>query len=102
MDDWREMLAVLKAQATVHNMALRALVHSHPDPAAVLAEWRKIRADAVNAAYVLPSEERHSAWLSEHVLAFAEDWTAELVDATAARDPKRLEPGSEPGVGDMA
>ena len=85
MDDWRETLALLKAQVTVHHMALRALVHSHPDPAAILAEWRRIRADAVNAAYGLPSDERASAWLGEHVHAFAEDWTAELVDAATAR-----------------
>lgn len=85
MDDWRETLALLKAQATVQHMALRALLHSHPDPAAVLAAWRRIRADAVNAAYVLPSDERSSAWLNEHVHAFAEDWTAELVDAVTAR-----------------
>jgi hypothetical protein len=96
MDDWREMLALLKAQVAVHHMALRALVHSHPDPAAVLAEWRKIRADAVNAAYVLPSDERRSAWLGEHVHAFAEDWTAELVDAAAARETKGLEQAAEP------
>jgi hypothetical protein len=36
------------------------------------------------------------------VQAFAEDWTAELIDATAARDPKNLELSSEPGVGEMA
>jgi len=97
MDDWRDMLALLKAQVTVHQMALRALVHSHPDPAAVLAEWRKIRADAVNAAYLLPTDERHSAWLSEHVQAFAEDWTAELVDAAATRDAKGLELSTQAG-----
>lgn len=92
MDDWRELLAILKAQVTVHHMALRALLHSHPDPAAVLAEWRKIRADAVNAAYVLPSAERTSAWLTEQVHAFAEDWTAELVDAATLH-------GTPPGDG---
>lgn len=97
MDEWREMLALLKAQVTVQHMALQALVHSHPQPAAVLAQWRKIRADAVNAAYVLPSDERRSAWLTEHVQAFAEDWTAELVDAVAAHDRKGLELSSEPG-----
>lgn len=97
MDDWREVLALLKAQVTVHHMALRALVHSHPNPPAVLAEWRKIRADAVNAAYVLPSDERNSAWLSEQVQAFAEDWTAELVDAAAAHDAKGMELSPEPG-----
>ena len=97
MDDWREVLALLKAQVTVHHMALRALVHSHPNPPAVLAEWRKIRADAVNAAYVLPSDERNSAWLTEQVQAFAEDWTAELVDAAAAHDAKGMELSPEPG-----
>ena len=102
MEDWRETLALLRAQVAVHHMALRALVHSHPDPAAVLAEWRRIRADAVNAAYALPSDERHSAWLSEHVQAFAEDWTAELVDAAAQRDPKKLELSSEPDIGELA
>ena len=97
MDDWRDLLALLKAQAMVQHMALRALVHAHPDPAAVLAEWRRIRADAVNAAYVLPSDERASAWLGEHVHAFAEDWTAELVDAMTARDAGSLEVGAPSG-----
>ena len=89
MDDWREMLALLKAQAAVQHMALRALVHSHPDPNAVLAEWRRIRADATQAAYVLPVADRCSAWLAEHMHAFAEDWTAELVDAATARATER-------------
>ena len=92
-----EFRPVLKAQATVHQMALRALVHAHPDPAAVLAEWRRIRADAVNAAYVLPSDERSSAWLGEHVQAFAEDWTAELVEAVTARDADTLEASTQSG-----
>lgn len=96
MDDWREMLALLRAQVTVHHLALRALVQSHPDPAAILAEWRRIRADAVAAAYVLPSDERASAWLGERVHAFAEDWTAELVEQVTARraDGLDLDAGS--------
>ena len=97
MDDWRDVLALLKAQVTVHHMALRALVHAHPDPAAVLAEWRRIRADAVNAAYVLPADERSSAWLSEQVHAFSEDWTAELVEAITARDAGPLEASTQSG-----
>lgn len=91
MDDWREMMALLRAQLTVHHLALRALVQSHPDPAAILAEWRRIRADAVAAAYTLTSDERASAWLGERVHAFAEDWTAELVDAATARNPDGVE-----------
>lgn len=99
MDDWRETLALLRAQAVVQHMALRALLHSHPDPGAVLAAWLRIRADAVNAAYLLPSDERTSAWLSEQVHAFAEDWTAELVDAATARDPQGAQPDSNGDVG---
>ncbi len=99
MDDWREPLAILKAQLTVHQMALRALLHSHPDPAAVLAEWRKIRADAVNAAYALPSDERTSAWLTEQVHAFAEDWTAELADAATLHGTPSTQGSSGNGAG---
>jgi len=81
MDNWREELAVLKAQLAVQHMALRVMVHSHPSPGAVLEEWRKLRADTVAAAYSLPFDVRTSEWLSDHVQALAEDWTAELVDA---------------------
>jgi hypothetical protein len=79
--NWRDELAIVKAQLAVQHMALRALVHSHPRPTAVLEEWRKLRADRVAAAYSLPVDVRTSEWLTDHVQAFAEDWTAELVDA---------------------
>lgn len=81
MDNWREELALLKAQLAVQHMALRALVHSHPEPGAVLDEWRRLRANTVAAAYSLPADIRSSEWLSDHVQGFAEDWTAELSDA---------------------
>lgn len=81
MDDWREEVAILQARLTVQHMALRALVHSHPQPATLLQQWRTLRADRVAAAYALPADVRASEWLSQHVQAFAEDWTAELVDA---------------------
>jgi hypothetical protein len=86
MDNWRDEVAIVKAQLAVQHMALRALVHSHPQPAALLEQWRKLRADRVVAAYSLPADVRSSEWLAEHVHAFAEDWTAELVDAVARQD----------------
>jgi len=87
--DWRDELAILKAQVVVQHMALRALAHSHPDPTAVLDAWRKLRADSVAAAYSLPVDVRTSAWLGEKVQAFAEDWTAELVDIVTCQPSQR-------------
>jgi hypothetical protein len=83
--DTREEIAILQAQLAVQHMALRALVHSHPHPAELLQNWRRLRADTVAAAYTLPVDVRTSDWLSQHVQAFAEDWTAELVDVVTSR-----------------
>lgn len=83
MDNWREELAAIKARLAVQHLALRALVRSHPDPAAVLDEWRKLRADSVAAAYALPSDMRE--WLNQQVHALAEEWTEELDRAAATR-----------------
>jgi hypothetical protein len=85
MDNWYEEVAILRAQLTVQHMALRALVQSHPHPAELLQQWRTLRADRVAAAYTLPADVRASEWLTQHVQAFAEDWTAELVDAVTRR-----------------
>ena len=93
--NWRDEVAILKAQAAVQHMALRALVQSHPDPAAVLEEWRKLRADTVAAAYSLPVDVRASEWLGEQVQSFAEDWTAELVDAVTRRAPPQQAPAPD-------
>ena len=97
MDTWREEVAILQAQLAVQHMALRALVHSHPEPAALLHQWRKLRADRVAAAYTLPADARTSEWLSQHVHAFAEDWTAELVDVVTRR-AERTASSSDPDV----
>lgn len=94
MDHWKEELALVKAQLAVQHMALRALVQSFERPADLLEEWRKLRADTVAAAYSLPFDVRTSAWLTEHVQAFAEDWTAELVDAVTRRGARK--PASDP------
>jgi len=98
MDTWREELAILQAQLAVQHMALRALVHSHPEPAALLHQWRKLRADRVAAAYTLPADARSSDWLSQQVQAFAEDWTAELVDVVTRVADRAEASSSDPDV----
>ncbi|HSR65647.1 MAG TPA: hypothetical protein VLM17_08630 [Xanthomonadaceae bacterium] len=81
MESWREELVTLKAQLAVQHMALRALVHSHPRPAKVLDEWRKLRADTVAAAYAPSTDVRDSEWLTEQVHSLAATWMAELASA---------------------
>jgi hypothetical protein len=93
MDNWRDEIAILHAQLAVQQMALRAVVQAHPHPTELLHAWRRLRADRVAAAYALPAEVRSSEWLSQHVQAFAEDWTAELVEAVT-RQTDRLEVSS--------
>ena len=87
--NWGDELALVKAQLAVQHLALRALVHTHPRPTALLEQWRKLRADSVAAAYSLPADVRSSEWLTEQVQVFAEDWTAELVDAVTRRPSRR-------------
>lgn len=93
MDNWREEAAILRAQLAAQQMALRKLIQSHPQPAALLQQWRELRADRVAAASVLPADVRASEWLTQHVQAFTEDWTAELVDAVT-RNADRLDVSS--------
>lgn len=98
MDTLREEVAILRAQLAVQHMALRALAHSHPEPAALLHQWRKLRADRVAAAYGLSADLRSSEWLTQHVQAFAEDWTAELVDVVTRRAERIEASSSDPDV----
>lgn len=85
MEPWQEELALLKARLAVQHLALRALVHSHPDPSALLGEWQKIRADTIVAAYALSSDTRTHDWLTEQVHVLAADWMAELALAASRR-----------------
>ena len=98
MVNLHEEVAMLQAQLTVQHMALRALVHSHPEPEALLQQWRTLRADRVAAAYTLRADVRGSDWLSQHVQAFAEDWTAELVEAVTRHADGLAVPSSDPDV----
>ena len=83
MDHWREELAALKAALAVQQVALRALVHSHPQPAAVLEHWNRLRADSVAAAYGAGPAGDGDGWLTMQVQALAEEWSAELQRAAA-------------------
>ena len=85
MDNWREELAALKAALAVQQVTLRALVHSHPQPAAVLEHWNRLRADIVAAAYVAGPAGDGDGWLTTQVQARAEEWTAELQRAAAQK-----------------
>ena len=86
MEPWQEELALLKAHLAVQQMALLALVRSHPRPAAVHEAWQQLRADKVAAAYALSADGPTRDWLTARSHALAEEWTAELAEA-AERPP---------------
>lgn len=94
MESWRDELDLLKAQLAVQQMALRALVHSHPDPRSVLDQWRTLRADGVAAAYGAHTEPDAASWRNESVQRLAADWLAELTLA-ATRHPARGAPDDD-------
>jgi hypothetical protein len=75
-----EALCSLQAQVHVQELALRALVATHPDPAALLKAWRQCLADAGGGP--VAAHARDSEYLAEHCRIRAEDWTAELVELT--------------------
>ena len=78
-----EALCSLQAQVHVQEIALRALVATHPDPHALLDAWRQCLADAGSGP--IAANARDSAYLAEHCRIRAEDWTAELVELTLPR-----------------
>lgn len=75
-----EALCGIQAQVYAQRIALRALVRTHPDPAALLAAWREALTEAATCSPVVPAHTRDSDYLAEQVRAVAEDWTAELVE----------------------
>lgn len=82
-----EALCDLQAQVYVLRLALRALVRTHPDPNAALAAWRQALAEVATVSPVAPSYARTSEYLAERCQAFAEDWTAELVERAVPARP---------------
>lgn len=76
-----EVICDLQAQVYVLRVALQALARAHGNPEALLANWHAAMEDA-SLGPVVPAYARRSEYLAERCLAFAEDWTAELVDLT--------------------
>lgn len=85
--DTEEALCDLQAQVNVLRLALRALLRTHPDPNASLAAWREELVEAATTSPVAPSYARSSECLADRCRAFAEDWTAELVDRAVPTRP---------------
>ncbi|MFD0740239.1 hypothetical protein ACFQZQ_13225 [Lysobacter koreensis] len=82
-----ELLCELQAQLYAQRIALRALARTHPNPAGLLSSWREALLEASTRDPVAPPPTRHSEYIAEQVQAYAELWTAELVDLAIA-DPK--------------
>ena len=80
-----EAIASLQAQVAIQHLVLLSLVRSHPDPPAVLAQWRSLLADAGERRSGLPSTGRRSELVGECCERFAEVWTAQLVDESVNR-----------------
>lgn len=95
---WHDELAVLKARLAVQDLALRALVQSHPCPADVLDAWRQLRADQVVAAYAPNADDPSRDWLTSAAHALAEDWTSELADAAAGHPATQCADAIEPAA----
>jgi len=77
-----ESLCDLQAQVTVLRLALRAFLRTHPNPGLALIAWRGALAETAKSSPVLPEYSRNSEYLADRCQAFAEDWTAELVERT--------------------
>lgn len=75
-----EALCDVQAQLYALRIVVRAIVRTHPDPAALLSAWRDAVAEAATSNPVAPAGWRSSDHLAERMRASAEDWTAELVE----------------------
>ncbi|UJB19167.1 MULTISPECIES: hypothetical protein [Lysobacter] len=76
-----EAISSLQAQVSVQHLVLLSVIKAHPQPAALLQEWHRVRADAIDCKSAIPSTSRHSELVRERCENFAEEWTAQLVDA---------------------
>lgn len=85
--DTEEALCDLQAQVYVLRLALRALVRTHPDPEGALASWRATLTDALAGRPAVPSYARSSEYIADRCQAFAEDWSAELVEHAVPGKP---------------
>lgn len=82
-----EIICDLQAQVYVLRVGLRALAQIHPDPNQLLKAWQEALGESTPGP-VVPAYARQSEYLAERCQAFAEDWTAELVElAVPTRKP---------------
>lgn len=82
-----EAVSSLQAQVSVQHLMLLTLVKTHPDPDALLEQWRAVLADSIECKSALPSTSRRSDLVRERCENFATEWTALLVDESLARSP---------------
>ena len=75
-----EALCEVQAQLYALRIVVRAIVRTHPDPAALLSAWRDALTEAATCNPVAPASWRGSDYLAERMRVSAEDWTAELVE----------------------
>ena len=88
-----EALCDVQAQLHALRIVVRAIVRTHPDPAALLSAWRDALAEAATCNPVAPAGWRSSESLAERIRASAEDWTAELVElAVPSPDSSPFDP----------
>lgn len=78
--DVEDALRDVQAQLYAQRVALRALARTHPDADALLAAWRDALTEARTSNPVAPADSRGSLTLAEQTRAYADEWTAELVD----------------------
>jgi len=78
--DYEETICDLQARLYAQQIALRALARCHPHPVELLAAWRAALIEAATINPAAPAHARNSDYLADQVRAYAEEWTAELVD----------------------
>ena len=81
-----EAIASLQAQLAAQQLMLLSLVKNHPQPAAVLEQWRGLWCDAAERKSALPRTSRHSDLVRERCEDFAEQWTAQLIEESLSRN----------------
>lgn len=74
-----EIICDLQAQVYVLRVGLRALAQIHPDPNQLLKAWHEALGETTTGP-VVPAYARQSEYIAERCQAFAEEWTAELVE----------------------
>jgi hypothetical protein len=84
-----EAISSLQAQVSIQHLVLLAMIKTHPEPAVLLQEWRRVLTDSIDCKSAIPSTSRHSELVRERCENFAEEWTAQLVDAAVDRSTNK-------------